>query len=168
MGSVAPGTNGTLKSTTIENILYEALSIASNWENDLVKNPTGEKKISLSLDMAAKRATASFSQKVNREKTSTGSTAFPVQTQLVSSGYAAGTGSAIISTNIYAAIVEICEEIQRRDADNLKNPQGLNTVTSLSYDSEALAVSGSISLVVDFAIDATGNIVSRARTYLLD
>src|SRR5919202_3898549 len=153
MGSVAPGTGGTLKSTTIENVLYEALSIATNWENDLTKNPTAQRNITLLVDFAAKRVGASFTCKLSRERTATGATSFPVQTQLVSSGYAAGTTPSIISTNIYAAIIEICEEIQRRDGDSKKNPQGLNTVTALNYDSEALTVTGSVSLVVDFSTD---------------
>lgn len=168
MGSVTVAVGGTLRSNTIENMLYEALSLACNWENDVVKNPTAEKKVSLTEDKAEKRVTANFTFKINRERTSTGSTSFPVQTHLVSTGYAAGTTPAIVSTNIYAAIVEICEEIQKRDADVNKNPMGLNTVTSLNYDSEALTVTGSISQSFDFTPDAQGNIVSRAKTYLVD
>lgn len=168
MGSVTSGSAGTLKSSTIENILYEALTIGANWENDLTKNPSGERKIALSQDFAAKRINAGFTFSLTRERTATGATAFPVQSQLVDTGYKVGTGSTIISTNIYAAIVEICEELQRRDADSNKNPQNLNTVTALTYDSEALTVTGSITLVVDFSTDATGNIVSRARSYLTD
>lgn len=178
MGSITPGVNGTLKSNTLENALYEALNIALIWENDTTKNPNNERNITLTEDRAAKRITASFDFKITRERTANGATSFPVQTALVSTGYAVGTGTtnvsgttvppSIISTNIYAAIVEICEEIQRRDNDQVKNPQGLNTVTALNYDSEALTVTGSISMVVDFSTDSTGSVVSRARTYLID
>lgn len=179
MGSITPGVNGTLKSNTIENMLYEALNIAINWENDTsLRNPTNEKNITLTEDRAARRVTASFDFKISREKTSSGATSFPVQTQLITTGYAVGSSSAgsggvaippsIVSTNIYAAIVEICEELQRRDVDQAKNPQGLNTVTSLNYDSESLTVSGSASMMVDFSTDNAGNVVSRARVYLLD
>lgn len=168
MGAVVPGTNGTLKSNTIENMLYEALNIAINWENDQIKNPTGEKRITLTEDKSAKQVTASFDFKINRDKTTVGATSFPVQSALVGTGYTAGTTPAIVSDNIYAAIVEICEEIQRRDADSRKNPQSLNTVTTLNYVSESLTVSGSITLVVDASTDNFGNVVTRARAYLLD
>lgn len=168
MGSITVGIAATLKSNTIENILYEALTIASIWENDLVKNPTAEKRIALAVDIAAKRLTASFNQKISREKTASGSTTFPVQSQFVNSGYSAGTGGTIVSSNIYSAIVEICEEIQKRDADQSKNPQGLNTVLSLSYDSETLIVTGSVNLAIDVTTDGTGNNVTRAKVYLLD
>ena len=178
MGIITPGVNGTLKSTSIENMLYEALCIAVNWENDKGKNPNEEKKITLNESKSDKRVTANFDFKVKREKTNTGSTSFPVDCQLVSTNYLVGSGTtgvggatippSIVSTNIYGAIVELCEEVQRRDADQLKNPQGLNTVTSLSYDSETLTVSGSVTLVIDFSTDNTGNVITRARAYLLD
>ncbi|MBD2130698.1 hypothetical protein NDI39_09995 [Microcoleus sp. ZQ-A2] len=168
MGIITPGTNGTLKSNTIENMLYEASILACNWENDVTKNPTEERRVTLTEDKSAKRATLNFTFKVTREKTATGSTAFPVQTQLVNSGYVVGSGGSIVSPNIHAAIVELCEEVQRRDADVNKNSQQLNTITSLNYDSESLTVSGSASFLVDFSIDGTGNAVSRARAYLLD
>lgn len=178
MGIVTPGTNGTLKSTFIENMMYEALCVAVNWENDITKNPSGEKKITLTESKSDKRLTAGFEFKLAREKTVNGSTAFPVQCQLVGTGYAVGSGTtgvsgatippSIVSTNIYAAIVEIAEDIQRRDADQAKNPQALNTITALNYDSESLTVSGALSLVVDFSTDNTGNVISRARTYLID
>lgn len=168
MGSITTGTGGTLKSNTIENMLYEALVLAVNWENDVTKNPTAEKKISLNEDKAAKRLTSNFDFKIARERTPTGSTSFPVQTQLIGTNYTPGTTPSIVSTNIYAAIVEIVEEIQRRDSDQNKNPQGLNTVTALNYDSESLTVTGAISLVVDFSTDSQGNVLSRARAYLLD
>lgn len=178
MGSITPGVGGTLKSNTIENMLYEALNIALNWENDATKNPNNERNITLTEDRAARRVTAAFDLKISRERTTSGATSFPVQTALVSTGYAVGTGTtnvsgvivppSIISTNIYAAIVEICEELQRRDIDQNKNPQGLNTVTALNYDSESLTVTGSVNMVVDFSTDNTGNVVSRARAYLID
>ncbi len=168
MGSVTPGTSGTLKSNTIENMLYEALTIASNWENDLNKNPTAEYKISIQSDYSAKRMTANFTFKLDRQKSTLGSPSFGILCQLVSTNYSAGTGGFLITTNIYAAIVEICEEIQNRDANVNKNPQSLNTITALNYDSETLTVTGSVTLIVDNTTDNTGSVVSRARTYLLD
>lgn len=168
MGSVVPGTGGTLKSNTIENSLYEALVIASNWENDIAKNPSGEKRIALITDTPSKLFNANFTLKIARELTATGVPSFPVQSQLIGTGYTAGSGGAIVSGNIYAAIVEICEEIQKREAIAAKNPLNLNGVTELSYNSETLTVAGSVTLSIDTTTDATGNVVSRARAYLVD
>ena len=178
MGSITPGVNGTLKSNTIENMLYEAAILAINWENDTTKNPNNERRVTLTETKNDRRATLSFDFKVIREKTASGSTSFPVQCALVGTGYVVGTGTtrvdgtisppSILSNNIYAAIVELSEEFQKRDADQLKNPLGFNTITSLNYDSESLTVSGSASLEVTFSTDNTGNVISRAKTYLVD
>lgn len=168
MGTIAPGTNGTLKSITIENMLYEALTIASNWESDTTKNPTADYKIAMQVDYAAKRVTANFSFKLDRQRSTTGAPSFPVQCHLVSTNYAVGSGGFLISTNIYAAIVELCEELQIRDANVNKNPLALNTVTALDYASEVLTLTGSVNLIVDSTTDSTGSVVTRARTYLLD
>lgn len=168
MASLAPSTNGSLRSNTLENALYEALIVASNWELDTAKNPTAEIKIAIQQDFGAKRLNANFTFNLGREKTATGSTAFPVLCQLTNTNYSPGSGGTLVSTNIYAAIIEICEEVQKRDAITNKNPLGLNTVTSLNYDSETLIVTGSVSFVVDTTIDSTGGAVSRARIYLID
>lgn len=168
MGAITPGTNATLKSNTIENILYEALTVASGWENDLVKNPTAEYKVSIQTNFSARRLNATFNFKLDRVRTATGAPSFPVLCQLVSTGYSSGSGAFLISSNIYAAIVEICEEIQLRDGNVNKNPQNLNTVTALNYDAETLTVTGALTLLIDATTDNTGSVVSRARTYLLD
>lgn len=168
MGSITPGTNGTLKSTTLENALYEALTIASNWESDIAKNPTLESRVSIQSSFATKTLEANFNFKLEKSFNSTDATSFPVVTQLLNTNYSAGSGGTIIAPNIYAAIVRLCEEIQNRESNVNKNPQAKNAITSLNYDSESLVVKGSVNMNLDFTTDSTGSVVSRARVYLLD
>lgn len=168
MGSVTPGSGGTLKSVTIENALYEALTLASNWESDVLKNPTLESKIAIQTSFATKTLDANFTFKLEKSFSTTDATSFPVVTQLIGTNYSAGTGGTIVAPNIYAAIVRICEEIQNREASVNKNPLTKNSITVLNYASETLTVTGSINMSLDFTTDSTGSVVSRARTYLLD
>lgn len=168
MATYTPGTGGTLKSTTLENAFHEALNSAINFEKDTAKNPQNQQKIGLSINAVTRSATGSFTFSLTKEITTAGTISFPVTDYFTTSGFTPGTGSTIKSANLPAAIVELAELLQTREQNSTKNPQNLNTITSLNYDSEALTVDCTFAYNLDAAMATDGGLSLKAKTYLAD
>lgn len=169
MATITPGTDGTLKSTTLENALHEALLRCISYELDTAKNPLVTRNIVMSCDFAQNKVTGSFSfgLLVSIDST-TGTSTNTILEYLTNSGYLPGTGGTIKSAIISAAIVEIAERIQILDRNSLKNPTAKNTITGLTYDSEANTVSGNFEYELSVVLGASGVSTITAKTYLLD
>lgn len=169
MAAVTPGTGGTLKSVTLENSFYEALSICRNYEFDTAKNNTNVNRITLSIDQTNRRCSGGFSFNFTiTTNTTDGSANFPITDYFTNSGYAAGTGGTFKSPNLPAVITEIARAMQLKEFDTAKNPQALNAITSLSYDTETRIVTCNFDFALDVTIDTSGSVSFKAKTYLLD
>lgn len=169
MATVTPPTNGTLKSNTLENSFYEALSICRNYELDTAKNTSNFNNVTISIDQTNRRCSGGFSFNFNiTTNTTDGSANFPVTDYFTSAGYAAGTGGTFKSPNLPAVITEIARAIQIKEFDTTKNPQGLNAITSLNYDTETRVVTCNFDFALDVTVDASGSVVFKAKTYLAD
>lgn len=168
MAAITPGNGGTLRSTILENAFHEALSRVILWELDVTKNPQNNSTVTLISDFRAGRNSGTFTFTVGRETVPTGATSFPIQEHLTNTGFTPGTGGFIKSATIGGAIVELAEAIQTREKNSLKNPQGLNIITSLNYESEADRVTGVFDYLILQSVDASGNVITIAKPYLLD
>lgn len=168
MASLTPGTNGTLKSVTLENGFHEALSRVALAEQDSNKNTQGLTRVTMSSDIRTSRITGTFTFALSKEFTATGSTSFVVVDHLTQSGYAAGTGGTLKSPGLCAVVVELAELIQAKEQLSSKNPSSLNAITGLTYDSETLLVSGSFDYQTIATMSATGELSIAAKSYLLD
>ena len=168
MATITPGTNAALKSVTLENAFVEAVLRCRLYEQDTAKNTQALSNVSSSLDFSTNRLTGSFSFVLIKSIAADGSTLFITQDYFTNAGYVAGTGGTLKSSTSPAVIVEIAELFQVREKDAVKNPTGLNSITSLSYDSETLKVAGTFDFKVDVGIDSTGKLSIAAKPYLLD
>lgn len=169
MSTITPGTTGSLKSTTLENALHEALLLCISYELSTTKNPLATRNIVMACDFSQNKVTGSFTfgLLVSVDST-TGTPTNTILEYLTNSGYAPGGGGTIKSSIISAAIVEIAERIQIQDRNSLKNPTAKNTITGLSYDSEANTVSGNFDYEIVVTIGTDGVPTVAAKTYLLD
>ena len=169
MSTITPGTSGSLQSTTLENALNEAIALAISYELDATKNPQSLKNLTQSYDLATNTCTATFTFPLSIVIDSNGRIIPTVTEYLSSTGFTPGNPVGTIkSSGIAATIVEVCERIQTLDRNSLKNPSNNNTITGLTYDSEALTVTGAISFGIVPAILPTGIISIVAKQYLLD
>lgn len=167
MATLTPGTEGTLKSATLETAFHEALSLAAIFEQDPLKNPQALSRIVMSLDIRTGQIKGNFTFEVTPTTAADGSTSFPVVEYLQNTGYTKGTGGGLISAGLCGAIVEIAEKIQAKEALSSKNPQGLNGVSGLNYGTETKIVNASFDYMVAGAV-TTGAYSCTAKTYLLD
>lgn len=169
MATLTAGTAATLKSLTVEGAFYEALSRIRLLELDSTKNTQNLNNVTLSIDQTASRLTGSFNFPATKSLAADGSVNWLISPYLTNTGFTPGSPVGTIkSASISAAIVELAELIQARESDTSKNPQSIQGITELNYDSEASRVSGSFDIALDIALAATGETQVKAKTYLLD
>lgn len=168
MAAITPGANGTLKSVTLENSLYEALTLLLLAEADSVKNPQNLNKIIISVSQNNRRISAGFSFDLQKDFDAEGGIVFRAKNYLSNLGYAAGTEGTLLSPTLPRVIVEIAERMQSSEQDLNKNPNSINGITSLIHDSETLRVDGAVSLECVAAVSAAGLVEIKTKPYLLD
>ena len=168
MATLTPGNGGTLKSATLEAAFHEALSLAAVAEQDPLKNPQAQTRVTMSLNIRTGQVTGTFTFEVTPTTGTDGSTTFPVTEYLQNTGYVKGTGGGLASAGLCGAIVELAEKIQAKERLSSKNPQGLNGVTGLNYGTETQVVSASFDYLTAGSISSTGAYNCVAKTYLLD
>lgn len=168
MATLTPGTSGTLKSVTLENAFHEALSRVALAEQDATKNTQALSRVTMSNDLRTSRITGSFTFPLTKETTATGSISFVTVEHLTGLNYTAGSGGTLKSPGLCAAVVELAELIQTKEQSTAKNPQSINSITGLTYDSETLLVSGSFDYSTVATVSAAGEVVIAGKTYLLD
>lgn len=168
MATITPGVGGTLLSTTLEGAFHEALNTCILYELDTVKNTNNTRNITLSVDLANNRASGTFAFAATKVIGQTGGTTFTPTEYLSTTGFVPGTGGTIKSAGIASAIVEIAELIQFKEGDSLKNPTSTQSITGLTYDSEANSIAGTFSYTIAQSLNSSGQTLVTGKTYLLD
>ena len=167
MATFTPG-GGTLKSTTLENALFEAVTLLLSKEKDTAVNTGNENRVTLSLDQTLiASGTCTF---VGLESVSSvdGSINWVVSNYLSANfSFSPGTSSSIKSANLPAAIIEIAKKIQALEVQTAKNTQNLNRI-NLTYDSDAATITLTFECALTLSIAADGKAQLQANTYLLD
>lgn len=167
MAIFTPG-GGTLKSTTLENALFEAITLLLSKEKDTAVNTGNESRVTLSLDQTLiASGTCTF---VGLESVSSvdGSINWVVSNYLSPTfSFSPGTSSSIKSANLPAAIVEIAKKIQALEVQTAKNTQNLNRI-NLTYDSDAATITLTFECALALTIASDGKTQLQANTYLLD
>lgn len=167
MATITAGTGGTLKSTTAEGVLVEALILQKINENDTAKNPSGTiDNISVSIDLDTQILSASWTLPVTRAITTTGKVEFTASEYLTGVTFAAGTGGTFKSTSNPGVIQEAAEYLQIWEANTAKNTQGKNNVTA-NYSTDGLTYTGSFTISITPTLDATGKLLIAPVEYLL-
>jgi hypothetical protein len=167
MATITPGTGGTLKSTTAEGVLVEALILQKINENDATKNPsTTIDNISVSIDLDTQILSGSWTLPVTRTITTTGRVEFTASEYLTGVTFAAGTGGTFKSTSNPGVIQECAEYLQILEANTAKNTQGKNNVTG-NYSTDGLTYTGSLNISITPTLDTTGKLSVVAVEYLL-
>lgn len=169
MAGLTLGTGNTIKSNLLEAAFYEVASRIRLLELDASKNTSNANNVTLNLDQTAQRISGSFTFSATKTIATDGSVNWIITPYLVSTGFTPGNPTGTIkSANISAALVELAELIQIREADTGKNPQSIQSITELNYDSEANRVSGAFDFAVNITLAATGETQVRVQAYLLD
>lgn len=167
MATITPGTGGTLRSTTIEGALCEALKLLKGYEQDSVKNPANLNYVfTYSQDFVTNRIDTTWSIPVQRVIDSTGGTTYRCAEYLTSVGYAAGTGGTLKSTTLANVILEISEKMQELEANPLKNTRALNQLTG-SIQMDTLTFTGSFSGTITGTPNTSGKTETTIAEYLL-
>lgn len=167
MATFTPG-GGTLKSTTLENALFESISLLLSKEKDTTVNTGNESRVTFSLDQnLVASGTCSFIGLESVNSTD-GSINWVVSNYLSTNfSFSPGTASSIKSVNLPAAIIEIAKKIQLLETQTAKNTQNLNRI-NIAYDSDAATVTLNYECALTLSIATDGKTQLQANTYLLD
>lgn len=167
MATITPGTGGTLKSTTLEGALCEALKLLKGYEQDSTKNPANLNYVfSYNQDFVTNKIDATWSIPVQRLIDTTGGTTYKCAEYLTNVGYAAGSGGTLKSTTLANVVLEISERIQELEANPLKNTRALNQLTG-SVQMDSLTFTGSFSGAIIGTPNTSGKTETTISEYLL-
>lgn len=166
MAIFTPGTSGTLKSTTLENALFEAIQLMLQRERDTTINPSGENRITFSLDQNLALSGNCTFPAIETINSLDGSINWNITNYLPGATFNNG-GGTLKAGNLPAAIIEIAKRIQSLEVQPTKNTQNLNKI-NIVYDSDPSIVT--LTFQADLIISgftATG-VQYAATTYLND
>lgn len=166
MTTIAVGSNGTLKTSTVEGHLLELLTFLQLKETDTVVNPSGKDYIQGTYNLNNLTFNGNFSIPVIQTINNTGELTLVAKEYLVSSGFSPGDGGTFKSTNPAQYLIEVLTFIQNREPDPTKNLSG-NEIVTASIDTDAMTYSGTVNnLPVNMTINSDGNTVFIAKEYL--
>lgn len=165
MAAIAPGSGGSLKSTTAESALVESILFLKQCERDSAKNPNGTQAVNYAITDSGQTFSGDFSISATQTLTGTGSLAIAANPYLTSTGFTAGSGGTFKSTTIESTVLEVLMYLQFLEADATKNTNGRNFVTG-TYNSDTRIYRGTFSLPVAVAIGPNGEAIVTANEYL--
>lgn len=165
MAAIAPGSGGSIRSTTAESALVEAILFLKQCERDSAKNPNGTQSVNFAVTDSGLVFSGDFSIAANQTLTGTGSLAIAANPYLTSTGFTAGSGGTFKSATIEATVLEILMYLQHLEADATKNVNGRNFVTG-TYNSDTRIYRGTFSLPVAVEIGSDGKAIFTATEYL--
>lgn len=165
MTSITPGTNGTLKSTTAEALLAEIATFLRNNEKVSARNPTNLNYIRPDFNLNSFTFICSFSLPVEQTIGTDGGVTFTASEYLSGLTFSAGAGGTFKSATAAQYFLEIIAFLQATEADNTKNPQANNYVSS-SYDGDNNLFTGSVTIPLTASL-VDGKPVINISEYLL-
>lgn len=165
MAAIAPGSGGTLKSTTAESALVEAILFLVQCERDSAKNPNGYRSLNYAVTDSGAVFSGDFSLSATQTLTGTGSLAIAANPYLTATGFSPGSGGTFKSTTIEATVLEILMFLQLLETDATKNTNNRNFVTG-TYNSDTRIYRGTFSLPVAMTIGPNGEAIVTANEYL--
>lgn len=165
MATITPGTGGSLTSNTAEGQAVEALIYLQSRELNTAANPSGEDRITASIDIDVQTLTGSYRLPAVQSINSQGQLVIAAQSYLSGGGFTPGAGGTFKSTSIEAYVLEALMYLQFLEAQPQKNPQARNFVQG-SYNADSATYSGTFSLPVSISLAAGGKIEIQANEYL--
>ncbi len=166
MAIITPGTGATLKSSTLEAQLLEAISLARKWELDSARNPSARNYIS-NYSLSASGFTANISFPCDMSLNTSGQPIFTIPDYLSGTGFTAGTAGTFKSTNIAAYIGELVIFGQLLERQSAKNPSSINNLSAEYNTEEPITLNANISLALTLDIASNGKPQFTAVEYLL-
>lgn len=166
MAIITPGTGGTIKSTTLEGQIFEAISLARKWELDSSKNPSARNYIS-SYSLSATGFAAAVSFPCELSLNTSGQTVFVIPDYLVGTAFTPGTTGTFKSSNIAAYIAELILHGQLLERQSSKNPSSINNFSAEYNTEEPITFNANISLALILDISSNGKPQFNAVEYLL-
>lgn len=167
MALFTPST-GTLKSVTLENALFEAISLLLQKEKDTTVNTGNENRVTFSLDQNLSLTGTCTFNAIESVSSSDGSINWLVANYLNATfTFTPGTSGTLKSVNLPAAIIEIAKRIQLLEVQTAKNTQNLNKI-NLVYDSDAATVTLTFQCDLTITIASDGKVQYSAIAYLTD
>lgn len=165
MAVITPGT-GTLKSVTLEGAFVEALFLLSIFEGSTTNNPNGTRRLTMTFSPSTKKLTGSWTFDAVPALDTSGNPIFTIQTHLTGVGFTPGT--AVKSANLPAAIVELANMINFKEADVAKNPGANQKITALDNSGEDRSSTGSFDFDLTLTVNTDGSTKLVGSSYLLD
>jgi hypothetical protein len=162
---LTPGTNGTLKSTTLEGAIIELAVFLNNSELNTTINTASANNISPSFSLDNSAFLTSFNIPATQTVNSDGTVKISATEYLTGTGYVPGTGGTLESTTPVAAFLELVTLATDAQADPTHNSSGITNITS-SYDTNNAVFTGSITLPIAASLDSSGHALFTSTGYL--
>lgn len=167
MATVTPGTGATIKSTTAEGQLIEALILAKISEQDTALNPQNKNFITSASDnYLTKFFTFNASFPVNQSIDEIGKIAYSAPNYFNNLPFTPGSNGTFKSENLPAYIIELVIYIQNLENIIAKNPQGADNING-NFDTNGVVFSCSGNIPILVEQDSSGRTLISANPYLL-
>lgn len=166
MAAVTPGTEGTIKSATVEGQLQELCMFLQLAENTAALNPNTLDNFSLNHSPDTDSFTASFSIPVEQSINSTGQVTYSASEYLTRLSFNTGSGGTFKSTTAAGYFVELVIYAQNLERQTAKNPTGRNGIMA-TFNSDNTLFTGSLELPVIATIEGDGTIKYTTSEYLV-
>lgn len=166
MALFTPGT-GTLRSTTLESALLEAIMLLLGKEQDAAINPNNQKRVTFNLNQQLVASGTCNFLATETLDTTNDSIRWTVDNYLASGFvFSAGNGT-LKAGNLPAAIIAIAKRIRSLEVQPTKNATGQSNI-NLVFSSQESAVTLYWKMPVQTVTDSNGRVAYNAVPYLID
>lgn len=166
MAAITPGTNGSIKSATVEGQLQELCMYLQLKERSSVNNPTEVDNFSVTHAPDTGSMSASFTIPVQQTINSGGQVTYSASDYLTGLNFVAGEDGTFKSATAAGYFVEVVIYAQNLERQTAKNPTNRNGITG-TFNSDSTLFSGVLDLPVSISIETDGSIKYTAEEYLL-
>jgi hypothetical protein len=166
MTAIIPGSEGTIQSSSAEQVLLDCITLIKNLEKIPTKNPTNTNGVSCSFGLNTAIASISFQMPAKPTINDIGQQVQTPTNYLSNTGFIPGTGGTFKSSSIEGYLLEVITYLEIMEANATKNPNAQNYISS-SFDSDNRVVTGVITLPIVFELGSEF-IKIMADEYLLD
>jgi hypothetical protein len=161
MTVIVPGTDATLKSTTLENRLLEAFTLLAS--KQITTSPF---ESTVSIDVNEKTATVNYSLPASHSINTSGDTIISGVPSTPSSEFNKGDGGTFASESLVGQLVEMLMFGQGKEIVEYASSTSANKIIA-NFDSDIQRLAGNYACDLDIAMDATnGAIKLLAKEFL--